>query len=99
VFGSIAEQYRLAETEIVSVERIKEYIALENEGVWTTPGKNQLALAEASSGRIEFRDVCLRYRPEDQPVLHNLNFTVEAGQKIGIVGRTGAGRGFFMGKI
>lgn len=90
MFGTVAEQYRLAETEIVSVERIKEYIALENEGVWSTPSKT--AVREAPSSKIEFRNICLKYREEDQPVIHDLSFTVEAGQKIGIVGRTGAGR-------
>ncbi|KAI6171038.1 Multidrug resistance-associated protein 1 isoform X5 [Aphelenchoides bicaudatus] len=92
VFGSIAEIYRVTETEIVSVERIKEYIALENEGVWKLQNKGMAILTEAPSSKIEFRNVSLRYRKEDQPVLHDLSFCVEAGQKIGIVGRTGAGK-------
>lgn len=41
---------------------------------------------------MEFKDVTLKYRPTTQPVLINLTFIVKAGTKIGVVGRTGAGK-------
>lgn len=41
------------------------------------------------SGRILFSNVYLRYRPELPTVLNGISFQVEAGEKIGIVGRTG----------
>lgn len=44
------------------------------------------------SGKIEFRNVYLRYRPGKETVLKSLSFTALGGQKIGIVGRTGAGK-------
>lgn len=43
-------------------------------------------------GLVEFKGVSLRYRPNTDVVLHRLSFRVEAGQKIGVVGRTGAGK-------
>ena len=43
-------------------------------------------------GEIEFREVFLRYRPDTEIVLKGLTFKVNAGEKIGIVGRTGAGK-------
>lgn len=43
-------------------------------------------------GRIEFIDYSLRYRPETEMVLKNLSFEVKPKEKIGIVGRTGAGK-------
>ena len=41
---------------------------------------------------MEFKNVELRYRPTTELVLKDLSFTVEPGAKIGIVGRTGAGK-------
>ena len=43
-------------------------------------------------GKIEFKDYTLRYRPETELVLKNLSFSVNNKEKIGIVGRTGAGK-------
>lgn len=43
-------------------------------------------------GNIEFKDVSLRYRPNTEIVLNKLSFNVQKGQKIGVVGRTGAGK-------
>ena len=41
---------------------------------------------------IEFRDFSLRYRPDTDLVLRNLSFKIEPKQKVGVVGRTGAGK-------
>ena len=43
-------------------------------------------------GSVEFKDVSLRYRPNTEIVLNNLSFKVQTGEKIGVVGRTGAGK-------
>ena len=44
------------------------------------------------AGKIVFKDVEMRYRDNTPIVLNNLSFYVQGGQKIGIVGRTGAGK-------
>ncbi len=44
------------------------------------------------NGSIEFQNVSMRYRPNLPLVLHDLNIAIPAGSKIGIVGRTGAGK-------
>lgn len=43
-------------------------------------------------GVVEFKDVFMRYRPDTELVLKGLTFKIEAGHKVGIVGRTGAGK-------
>ncbi len=44
------------------------------------------------TGEIEFRNLTFRYHPNDEPVLHNINLRVRAGQTIAFVGRTGSGK-------
>ncbi|KAJ1730377.1 hypothetical protein LPJ61_003046, partial [Coemansia biformis] len=44
------------------------------------------------AGKIEFRDFTLRYRADLPPALSGINLTINPGEKIGIVGRTGAGK-------
>ena len=43
-------------------------------------------------GGIEFQNVTMRYRASLEPSVRNLTFSVEPGMKVGIVGRTGAGK-------
>lgn len=77
------------ETNLVSVERIKEYQENEPEAAWE-PANIREAWPE--HGSIEFKNYCVRYREGLDLVLNDLNVRVEAGMKIGIVGRTGAGK-------
>ena len=44
------------------------------------------------TGRVEFRDLTFRYHPTSEPELRNINLTIEAGQTIALVGRTGSGK-------
>ena len=45
-----------------------------------------------SHGKIEFKDYSVKYRPDTEVVLNKVKVNIEPGQKIGIVGRTGAGK-------
>ncbi|CAN1227639.1 ABC transporter C family member 2 [Linum grandiflorum] len=81
----------LAENSLNAVERVGTYIELPSEA----PGiieNNRPPPGWPSSGSIKFEDVVLRYRPELPPVLHGLSFTISPSDKVGIVGRTGAGK-------
>ncbi|XP_037669576.1 multidrug resistance-associated protein 1 isoform X2 [Choloepus didactylus] len=79
------------ETNIVAVERLKEYSETEKEAPWrieeTAPPSSW-----PQTGRVEFRDYGLRYREDLDLVLKHINVTIQGGEKVGIVGRTGAGK-------
>jgi ABC-type multidrug transport system fused ATPase/permease subunit len=45
-----------------------------------------------SKGSIELQNVTMRYREGIEPSINNLSFKIEAGMKVGIVGRTGSGK-------
>ncbi|KAJ2507477.1 ATP-binding cassette glutathione S-conjugate transporter ycf1 [Coemansia sp. RSA 2052] len=53
---------------------------------------NRPAHSWPEAGEIEFRQYSLRYRPELDPTLNSLSFIVHSKERIGIVGRTGAGK-------
>ncbi|KAL7212551.1 hypothetical protein ACSBR2_015280 [Camellia fascicularis] len=81
----------LAENSLNAVERVGTYIDLPSEGP-SVIESNRPPPGWPSSGSIKFENVVLRYRPELPPVLHGLSFTVPPSDKVGIVGRTGAGK-------
>ncbi|KAI3958770.1 hypothetical protein MKX01_023446, partial [Papaver californicum] len=81
----------LAENSLNAVERIGTYVDLPSEAPAVVEN-NRPPPGWPSSGSIKFEDVVLRYRPELPPVLHGLSFTISPSEKVGIVGRTGAGK-------
>uniref|UniRef100_A0A7M4EPW4 ABC-type glutathione-S-conjugate transporter n=1 Tax=Crocodylus porosus TaxID=8502 RepID=A0A7M4EPW4_CROPO len=72
------------ENNVVSVERVKEYS--------TTPKEVSQSQAWPTEGRIEFRNYSLQYRPNLELALKNITITIRGQEKIGIAGRTGAGK-------
>uniref|UniRef100_K7FZT5 ATP binding cassette subfamily C member 3 n=1 Tax=Pelodiscus sinensis TaxID=13735 RepID=K7FZT5_PELSI len=79
------------ETNIVAVERVKEYSETETEAPWTIEDKKPPE-DWPTQGEVEFADYSVRYRKGLDLVLKDLSLRVEGGEKIGIVGRTGAGK-------
>ncbi|MBI1883844.1 MAG: ABC transporter ATP-binding protein [Chlamydiae bacterium] len=88
----ITEKYNLFLTAMTSCERIFEFLdrPLEKQ---IRPQETQIEKLSLQ-GSIEFQNVSFRYSQEKESlwVLVNLNFCIEAGEKIGIVGYTGAGK-------
>ena len=79
-----------------SVERIIHYTKnLEQEPPHEIPDKKPKG-PWPSEGHVEIKDVHLKYRPELPEVLRGLSMDVAPGEKIGIVGRTGAGKSSIM---
>ncbi|XP_061601976.1 canalicular multispecific organic anion transporter 1 [Cololabis saira] len=78
------------ETNIVAVERVSEYTELENEAKWITNSRPPEKWPEA--GRLQFINYKVRYRPGLDLVLQGISCDIASTEKIGIVGRTGAGK-------
>ena len=86
LLGSFIE----TEKEMVSVERINEYTEgniLPQEG---QHGQNQFP--GELKGKIEFKDVYMRYSEDTAFALDKVNFVVKPGARAAIIGRTGSGK-------
>ena len=79
------------ETNIVGVERIMEYSELQLEAPWVDP-INSPGKEWPAKGDFKINNLGVRYREGLDLVIHNLTCEIDGGQKIGIVGRTGAGK-------
>lgn len=95
------------EQNIVSVERVLGYANLPSEAADEVPGTKPPA-AWPQQGSIEFRYVVsgvrfkacaysvskykMRYRPELELCLKDVSFTINGGERVGVCGRTGAGK-------
>ena len=78
-----------AESNIISSERLAEYA--HNLPTETTQGQHP-PKGWPVSGRIQFKEVTLRYAPLLPPALYLVNLDILPGERIGVVGRTGAGK-------
>lgn len=87
----IVRLYANVEMNMNSVERLKEYLEIEEEAAREIPETEPRA-SWPEKGVISVKDLSLRYAPELPRVIKNVTFDVEPCNKIGIVGRTGAGK-------
>ncbi|XP_074015050.1 ATP-binding cassette sub-family C member 2 isoform X2 [Numenius arquata] len=78
------------ETNIVAVERVHEYTKVKNEAPWVT--EKRPPRGWPSKGEIQFVDYKVRYRPELELVLQGITCNIGSTEKVGVVGRTGAGK-------
>jgi len=80
------------ETNIVSCERVVEYTKLKQEGPWETDEHHRPNPSWPEKGEIVYEGVECRYRDGLDLVLKGVDFKVQPQEKIGICGRTGAGK-------
>ncbi|CAL9687902.1 unnamed protein product [Knipowitschia caucasica] len=78
------------ETNIVAVERVSEYSEIEHEAEWINDTRPPETWPE--EGKVQFENYKVRYRPGLDLVLHGVSCSIDCQEKIGIVGRTGAGK-------
>ncbi|KAJ7097441.1 ABC protein [Mycena epipterygia] len=78
-----------------SVERVVHYArgdAVPKEAAHESDPQRKPAVEWPAHGAIEFKDVTMAYRPGLPNVLHGISLKIRAGEKVGVVGRTGAGK-------
>nr|XP_057907958.1 multidrug resistance-associated protein 4 isoform X2 [Doryrhamphus excisus] len=78
------------ENMMTSVERVVEYTQLESEAPWYTQKRPPPEWPR--KGLVTFDGVSFSYSSNGPKVLHNLKVTFLPREKVGIVGRTGAGK-------
>ncbi|EDN10434.1 hypothetical protein HCAG_06237 [Histoplasma mississippiense (nom. inval.)] len=81
-------EYTNIELNMNATERVIEYSEI---GTEPQDGLNAPA-AWPTEGRLEVSDLVVAYAPDLPPVLKGLSFKVEKNQRVGVVGRTGAGK-------
>ncbi|KAK0404544.1 hypothetical protein QR680_017501 [Steinernema hermaphroditum] len=87
-FSWIMRQSAELQNGMVSVERIAQYSELESE----PKGQRKPPSDWPSQGAISMKSVSLKYEGTDEFVLNNIDISIRPKEKIGIVGRTGAGK-------
>ncbi|CAD6636775.1 AMH_1a_G0038970.mRNA.1.CDS.1 [Saccharomyces cerevisiae] len=91
----IIKVFSSVELLMSSVERIKEYTDIPSESNgYISPPANW-----PQTGDVELKNLSLRYSPHSSKALDNVSFKVKAGTKVGIVGRTGAGKSSIIAAI
>ncbi|CCM00229.1 uncharacterized protein FIBRA_02257 [Fibroporia radiculosa] len=78
------------EQSLVAVERIKEFSELPREPPEFIEPRPPASWPE--KGSIKCENLVIRYAPDLPNVLHNLNFEIKPGEKVGVLGRTGSGK-------
>uniref|UniRef100_A0A8C1V5V3 ABC-type glutathione-S-conjugate transporter n=1 Tax=Cyprinus carpio TaxID=7962 RepID=A0A8C1V5V3_CYPCA len=91
ILSWIVRAWTDVENNIVSVERVKEYAETTKEAPWTIED-SPLPSDWPRSGSIGFQEYGLQYRRGLDWALKEISFSVNESEKVGIVGRTGAGK-------
>ncbi|MDI6740262.1 MAG: ABC transporter ATP-binding protein [Candidatus Edwardsbacteria bacterium] len=86
----LTESYTVLQQAMASSERIFQLLD-EPERIASPPRRERPAALSQTKGKIEFRNVRFEYLP-DEPVLKDVSFTVEPGEKVAFVGATGSGK-------
>ncbi|CAH1738398.1 unnamed protein product [Aphis gossypii] len=92
LFQWVVRQSAELENQMTSVERVLEYTNIPQESPLESAPDKKPSKIWPREGQITFKQFYLRYDPDAPFVLNALNFNIAPAEKIGIVGRTGAGK-------
>lgn len=84
----LLRNYAMVELGMNATERIVEYTEIKTED----QGGSDAPAVWPTEGRVEVNDLVVSYAPDLPPVLKGLTFSIERNERIGVVGRTGAGK-------
>ncbi|CAK4112910.1 unnamed protein product, partial [Aphanomyces euteiches] len=87
--------YDMVESAMTAVERLLHFKTIPEEAPETTLHDPAFA-SWPSKDAVQFQNLKLRYRPDLPLVLHGITLDIQGGEKIGICGRTGAGKSSLM---
>ncbi|KAI8873400.1 hypothetical protein GQ42DRAFT_160563 [Ramicandelaber brevisporus] len=87
----IVRTYGLLEMAMNGVERISQYLVVDQEAAAVIPNSRPPA-SWPHKGEVVVRNLHARYAPDAPQVIKGINFNTKPGERIGIVGRTGAGK-------
>ncbi|XP_011176315.1 multidrug resistance-associated protein 7 [Solenopsis invicta] len=96
LLSGVVNSFTETEREMIAVERVKQY--LDNVPTENIMGANP-PYAWPSQGVIEFENVILKYRDHLVPSLKEVTFITRPAEKIGVVGRTGAGKSSLLASL
>ncbi|MBN3303878.1 MRP3 protein, partial [Amia calva] len=91
ILSWIVRSWTDVENNIVAVERVKEYTETPKEATWTMEN-SPLPPAWPQTGTIQFQGYGLQYRKGLEWALKGITLQIKEQEKVGIVGRTGAGK-------
>ncbi|MCH9673231.1 MAG: type I secretion system permease/ATPase [Gammaproteobacteria bacterium] len=83
--ASIASSYQQSRAALTTIDALMAKPSERDE-------KKEYLQRERLSGAIEFRDVSFQYPEHEGQVLDGISFTLRAGERVGIIGKTGAGK-------
>ncbi|KAG0023260.1 hypothetical protein BGZ81_008188 [Podila clonocystis] len=90
----VIRMYATNEMNLNSVERLTEYMELEEEPPAVIEGSRPPA-HWPHAGEIVVDHLVMKYAPDTPAVIKDVSFRIKAGEKIGVVGRTGSGKSTF----
>jgi ATP-binding cassette subfamily C (CFTR/MRP) protein 1 len=70
------------ETGLTGVERLLQYNAIEHEQEIASERRVKVSKHWPRYGKVDFKNVVMRYRPELEPALRGVSFSIKSGSKV-----------------
>ncbi|CRL01103.1 CLUMA_CG014374, isoform A [Clunio marinus] len=90
LLSGVLSAFSETEQEMIAVERVSEYLKLPEEP--NADGSSDPPFSWPHQGVIKFKNVFMSYREHLIPALNGISFETSSYERVGIVGRTGAGK-------